>query len=936
MRRHSGSILLLALLLAIFFHDICFLGKTLSTATLVPGITADGPYGFSGHRPELPFSFDTGGNAWVNEPNPYIISKALDEGAVPSWNPREGLGMPLIANLNTEVFNPLKIFLNLNPGPFQQDIFFLLRLLVMGLFTYLFLKETKLSHPSSLLGSLFFMLSGYSVWWVNLHPLSTVMYLPAVFYFYERWSERKDLKSGFFMALFLSFAFAAGKTPDVIMGLCLLFPYSLWKGITKGSVRGLFPEGGKVLIATISGLLMASVVMLPFFELYGHASPLAKAIRTGAAGHTIPLITSVSLFQPLFLGWKNYFYASWIQWEPRIILPHASLVIMLLSFYAVLSRKTLLKTFPFIVFPVFIFSMVYGILPSHTISRLPVLGSIEFLKYNAMFYFSLSVMAASAFDDLLSDSGNKKRFGLSIAAVSLIIGAYFYVLFGESPQEVRSYMTTVLVLSLCGMIALGLSFLLSKKRLVFGISVFLLLILELFLYMPKDHPDRFDPYAEPPWLKTIADKDPYRITGGGSSLPPLVSNAAGLYDIRSVSVLLPGDYYIFFENLLSFSVPQTNNPNPLFIATSPFADLTGVKYIISREPLDYRQLGEEIRHHVTSLRWVRLFDAMITHTIKGGASYGFFDEGGDVRFSFFFPMNFAFETKLRVSEPFIFTGFALKDVPEGATAKVKIRIGDDATELVIKGGGGWNDNWFDVSRHMGKILTIVMEGNGTGEGRVVLGDFGLSPGDKEEGMLYRKLLILHKKEFDSLDYRRTHEGINIYENKNVMERAFLLRRVKTVDNLDDIINELQAGADFRATGLVDARGYGKLKASGIFRENGGCLTVTPFDKGGPGGHSRKVFIKKYNAAEVSVEVESEGGLLVLSDLYYPGWKVKVDGKDEDMIKVFGVLRGVPVKSGKSEVIFTYRPVSLYAGAAISIATFVLWMFYLYAKRKKRI
>ena len=91
----------------------------------------------------------------------------------------------------------------------------------------------------------------------------------------------------------------------------------------------------------------------------------------------------------------------------------------------------------------------------------------------------------------------------------------------------------------------------------------------------------------------------------------------------------------------------------------------------------------------------------------------------------------------------------------------------------------------------------------------------------------------------------------------------------------------------------------------------------------------KIIMNKYAADEVSLSVESQGGLLVLSDLSYPGWKVTVDGKDEDIIKVFGVLRGVPIKSGKNEVLFTYRPLVFYAGIIISVGTFILWMLYLF-------
>ncbi len=76
-------------------------------------------------------------------------------------------------------------------------------------------------------------------------------------------------------------------------------------------------------------------------------------------------------------------------------------------------------------------------------------------------------------------------------------------------------------------------------------------------------------------------------------------------------------------------------------------------------------------------------------------------------------------------------------------------------------------------------------------------------------------------------------------------------------------------------------------------------------------------------------MESKGRLLVLSDLYYPGWKVKVNGREEEVIEVFGLLRGVIIKSVKSDVLFYYRPMSLYVGMIISVTTFILWMVYLY-------
>ena len=146
----------LILLLFIFFSDVIFFGKTLSTSQLLPGTTPHGPYlpdleQSVGHSKKnlQPFSFDIGGNAWINEPNPYIVKRGISSCVIPTWDPAEGLGMPLAANPNAELFNPIKLFLNVHPSPFLQDLFFVFRVFVMGAFTYFFLAELGLSSFSS-------------------------------------------------------------------------------------------------------------------------------------------------------------------------------------------------------------------------------------------------------------------------------------------------------------------------------------------------------------------------------------------------------------------------------------------------------------------------------------------------------------------------------------------------------------------------------------------------------------------------------------------------------------------------------------------------------------------------------------------------------------------------------------------------------------------
>jgi hypothetical protein len=895
MRRYYAGAFLLALLLSIFFYDICFFGKTLSTSSLIPGVTPDGPYGFTGEKISGPFSFDLSGNAWVNEPNPYIISSVIREGDLPLWNTSEGLGMPLVANLNTEVLNPLKVFLNLHPSPVFQDIFFLLRLLVLGLFTYLFLREMGLSQIPSILGGSFFMLSGYAVWWINLHPLSTMMYLPAVFFFYERWHNRKDGKSAFFMALFFSFSILAGKLSELITGVSLLFLYGIFNGIFSSGFKGAVREGLKLASIVITGLLLSAPAFLPFYELHAIASPIAKAIRTGASSHTLPLLSSVSLWQPLFLG-KNYFYSSWFNYEPRAMLMYAGLTILMLFFYAQLSPRYNGKILPFTFFSLLLFLQVYGLMPYHFVTHVPIFREVNYLKYNGMIYFSLSVISACALEHLISGEKRRLRFFLALGVTLSVLFIYYHFLAADATDELLPYLGKVFTISLAGLLVIATAYVFLKNKKIFGAVVLVCMLAEFFIYMPREHPLRYLPYHIPPGDKSIRQDRPYRIAGDSLAIPPLVSNAAGFSDVRGIDVLITRDYYIFFQNLISFSVPYTNSPDPLVAGSSPFSDLLGVKYIFSTYPLDFSLLEEKIYANVRSLRWVRLFDAMKEHNMENGAGFGFFKAGGEERFSFFFPLRFSFTMTERIKDPFLFAGFALKDASEDASCNIRVKINGTERNLLIRAGEKWADQWIDVSAYSGTTANIEIEGSGNGQGSLVLGDFGFSPGEEQERILALKLLSLRRKEINNLEYRGEIGKLYRYENTNVMDRAFVLHNAKFVEGFDEAVRQLQQGADFRKTALITNASPDMVKKITAFLSDSN-------DKRNNQYSNDKVQIKKYSADEIALEVESRGGLLVLSDLYYPGWKVKVNGKNEDVLNVFGVLRAVPIGSGKSEVIY---------------------------------
>ena len=69
-----------------------------------------------------------------------------------------------------------------------------------------------------------------------------------------------------------------------------------------------------------------------------------------------------------------------------------------------------------------------------------------------------------------------------------------------------------------------------------------------------------------------------------------------------------------------------------------------------------------------------------------------------------------------------------------------------------------------------------------------------------------------------------------------------------------------------------------------------------------------------------ITLRAEGsGLLVLSEIDYPGWQVRVDGRPAAMETVEGLLRGVQLAGAHSHLVeFDYQPLSVMAGLALFI------------------
>jgi hypothetical protein len=175
-------------------------------------------------------------------------------------------------------------------------------------------------------------------------------------------------------------------------------------------------------------------------------------------------------------------------------------------------------------------------------------------------------------------------------------------------------------------------------------------------------------------------------------------------------------------------------------------------------------------------------------------------------------------------------------------------------------------------------------------------------------------------------YRLVYEGdgAKVYENAHAMPSAFVAPRVHRVDDAAGALRYLRSGERVHfPDGSVQVNGKDPRQEAVVESQ-----TAVPAGRPGCVEPPDAARIVHSTSDTVELEVTSDcGGVLVLSDMYYPGWKATVNGEDSKVYATDVALRGVAVPEGESRVVFRYEPSSfrlgLVAFAAGVIALLVL-------------
>ena len=102
-----------------------------------------------------------------------------------------------------------------------------------------------------------------------------------------------------------------------------------------------------------------------------------------------------------------------------------------------------------------------------------------------------------------------------------------------------------------------------------------------------------------------------------------------------------------------------------------------------------------------------------------------------------------------------------------------------------------------------------------------------------------------------------------------------------------------------------------------------------------------VKLTKYEPNELTYDISStKGGIVVFSEIYYPGWTATVDGEPVTVGRVDYVLRAINVKAGKHKVVLTFKPKSIRDTETVAYIAFALLFIAIiggvwFEERKKR-
>ena len=143
------------------------------------------------------------------------------------------------------------------------------------------------------------------------------------------------------------------------------------------------------------------------------------------------------------------------------------------------------------------------------------------------------------------------------------------------------------------------------------------------------------------------------------------------------------------------------------------------------------------------------------------------------------------------------------------------------------------------------------------------------------------------------------------QNPYAYGNAWFVDKLNYVSNANDEIAAI-GKLDLRHQAVADAK-FKEQLGEAIVQDTASLVTIT-----------------SYEPNRLTYDVNSgKGGVLVFSEIYYPGWEAKVDGQPVELGRVDYILRAMNVQPGKHQVELSFFPKSVNTTETIAYLAYVL-------------
>jgi hypothetical protein len=157
------------------------------------------------------------------------------------------------------------------------------------------------------------------------------------------------------------------------------------------------------------------------------------------------------------------------------------------------------------------------------------------------------------------------------------------------------------------------------------------------------------------------------------------------------------------------------------------------------------------------------------------------------------------------------------------------------------------------------------------------------------------LRVLNVRWASKIDYRR--RVIECFENPRAEPRAWVVDRAEVIADEEAILKRMRDPQFNPAAAVILERAPG--------------IAMVPGDS-----HIGTCRARKYDNGDLDVDTDTtRNGYLVLSEVYYPGWRAAIDGRAVPVERADYLITALPLPAGKHHVTYRYDPISFKAGAA---------------------